>query len=250
MNTLLFGSEGNLSRVLLDPLQIISTNLFTFDKLPASTFSSNRTHIQADLLSPGFIDQFNSLINDLNPNYPISIVYTPALDYPVSTSSYYQNQHNGRFSIDGHDVLKGFNLSCLILYDLISSLLSRGLEQSLTIISFDTIYSTYLPKWEYYGNGVKPLSYSLAKAPLHLILKAFATDYTRPSNTARSYTLKLGPVETSSLPSEFSSRFLSNSSSFSLVPQSEISSIVIYLLTNKPLSLSGGIIDMTCGYGM
>ena len=243
MINILIGSEGIVGTCAYHCLKDTGP-IYTFDISPNIHQEEMGLHFRLDATSKEFIDKVQELLTK-HPLDDFNIIYTPAIDYPVRANQAYDNH---RFSESSSSVIKGLTVSFLPLYTLIQAVINKRDQDRVTFIAFDSIYSTYLPKYSFYESGIKPIAYSISKAPLEILFKAYASDYSTENNKSRSYILKLSTVESKTLTKSFTSKFKKESGSFSLVSESEIAGLIKYLLREKPLSLSGTVLKCTCGF--
>ncbi len=246
MITILIGSEGLIGTSLKPLLTRISDHVFTYDTQPSNTTDKNLSHRIVDVTSNEFFDSFAELINK-NLGKRISIIYTPAIDYPVSNKNL-SKYKNTRFSQPLNTLMKGCLISTGIIYELMRIVIEEDKAFNCCFFGFDSIYASSLPRKSYYKSGVKPLAYSLSKAPLEQLFRAYADENTNENSDSRAYLIRLSAVQSKSLPEEFTDSFLFNSSAFSLVPINEIVSTIEWLILNLPISLSGSTIKLISGY--
>ena len=240
----LIGSQGKLGSILYKSMVHLSKYIYTFDSLNCMTTEVFRTHYCLDVSNPDFF-QLLLMLFKKHANEKLVIIYTPALDYPVSKNTPFSSS---RFSVDLETLSLGFQVGLFPIYELIRVAEAHDLTSNLMIIGFDSIYANSLPTRSYYTEGIKPLAYSLSKAPMELLFKAYSADFSRPDNTCRSYLIRLSTVDTPFLPEEFKSKFLEFSHCTSLVDLQEIVNLVKWLIIESPAGLSGTVIKLTCNY--
>ena len=227
MISIVVGSEGLLGSRITTALIELSSTVYTFDLVEPSTVSAAVTHQVIDVSCEEFVDQIIQIISK-HEGEDFSIIYTPAYDYPVRNG---ESMPISRYELSVNEILMGFHIGFFPL------------------ICFDSIYSTHLPKRNFYKEGIKPIAYSITKAPISILGKSYSSEFSRKDNSSRFYALKLSTVASDSLPKQFINSFKHYSSVFDLIDIDEVVSLTSWLVSNKPLAMSGTVINLTSGYG-
>ena len=246
MITIVVGSEGLIGRPLSKAALEISERVFTFDVVDKSDIpDSFRTrYYRMSVTESQFVTTIENIFTEFSEE-KIIIIYTPALDFPVKDGSV---MSSSRFSTSVSEMHRGLSIGFYPIYEIIRLLEGMNSVHRATFICFDSIYSMSLPKRNFYQTGIKPISYSISKAPLRILAKAFASEFSRPNNSARFYIVRLSCVQSKTLPKRFVEDFMEYSGAFSLVDTSEIIELISWLSKFNPLSMSGTVIECVGGY--